>query len=136
MCALTGSSTLTSARSAGPASRSSPTASPIIRTYRSKPTPAMWPDCSPPSRLPAPRISRSLSATYIPAPISVCCAMVASRSCRLGQRLLRREQEIGVGPLTAPADPAAQLMELGQPVDVGAVHDQRVGVGDVQPRLD
>ena len=54
---------------------------PRARTYRSKPTPAMCPDCSPPSRFPAPRISRSFSATYIPAPISVCRATVASRSC-------------------------------------------------------
>ena len=41
----------------------------------------MCPDCSPPSRLPAPRISRSFIATAIPAPRSACCAMVASRSC-------------------------------------------------------
>ena len=50
-----------------------PRASPTSRTYRSKPTPAMCPDCSPPSRLPAPRISRSFIATAMPAPSSVCC---------------------------------------------------------------
>ena len=81
MCALTGSSTRTSGFSAGPSPFSSLTASPIIRTYRSNPTPAMCPDCSPPSRLPAPRISRSFMATYMPAPTSVCWATVASRSC-------------------------------------------------------
>ena len=59
----------------------SATASPTIRTYRSKPTPSMCPDCSPPSRFPAPRISRSFIATHMPAPSSVCWAMVASRSC-------------------------------------------------------
>ncbi|SCG06148.1 hypothetical protein GA0115255_121173 [Streptomyces sp. Ncost-T6T-2b] len=57
-----------------------------MRTYRSKPTPAMWPDCSPPSRLPAPRISRSFIATYMPAPISVCWAIVARRSWAVSVR--------------------------------------------------
>src|SRR6267154_1628231 len=105
MCALTGSSTRTSGRSAGPSPRISCTASPIMRTYRSNPTPAMCPDCSPPSRLPAPRISRSFIATNMPA-------------------------------LPAPADPAAQLVQLREPVRVGPVHDQRVGVRYVQAGLD
>src|SRR5215470_9895694 len=87
MCASTGSSTLTSARSAGPSPFISWTASPIIRTYRSNPTPAMCPDCSPPTAFPA------------------------------------------------PADPAAQLVQLGQAIRVGPVHDQGVGVRDVQAGL-
>ncbi len=51
----------------------------------------------------------------------------------LGQRLLRREQEVRVGPFAAAPDPAPQLVQLRQPVDVGAIHDQGVGVRDVEP---
>ena len=51
------------------------------REYRSKPTAAIWPLCSAPSRLPAPRISRSFIATAMPDPRSVFAAIVASRSC-------------------------------------------------------
>ena len=32
----------------------------------------------------------------------------------LGERLVRRVEEVGVGPLAAAADPAAQLVQLGQ----------------------
>ena len=120
---------------AGPSPRSSRTASPIIFTYRSKPTAATCPDCSPPSRLPAPRISRSFIAMCMPAPIPVCCGDGGQPLVRrLGQRLLRRVQEVGVAALPAAADPAAQLVQGGQPVGVGPVHDQRVGVRDVQAR--
>ena len=97
----------------------------------------MWPDCSPPSRLPAPRISRSFIATYMPAPSSVCWAMVASRSCAvLGERLLPRVEEVRVRPLAAAADPAADLVQLGQAEQVGPLDDQRVGVRDVDAGLD
>ena len=97
----------------------------------------MWPDCSPPSRLPAPRISRSFIATYMPAPSSVCWAMVASRSwaCSVSG-LLRRVQEVRVRPLAATADPAADLVQLGQAEQVGPLHDEGVGVGDVDAGLD
>ena len=54
----------------------------------------------------------------------------------LGERVLRREQEVGVAALAAAADPAAQLVQLGEPERVAALDDQRVGVGDVQPVLD
>ena len=54
----------------------------------------------------------------------------------LGQRLLRRVEEVGVRPLAAAADPAAQLVQLGEAEVVGALHDQRVGVGDVEAGLD
>src|SRR5579863_2818791 len=54
----------------------------------------------------------------------------------LGQGRLGRVQEVGVGPLRAAADPAADLMQLGQAVHVGAVDDERVGVRDVQARFD
>jgi hypothetical protein len=48
--------------------RNSRTVSSSIRTYISKPTALMWPCCSPPSRLPAPRSSRSSAAILNPRP--------------------------------------------------------------------
>ena len=54
----------------------------------------------------------------------------------LGQRLLRRVEEVGVGPLPGPADPAAELVQLGEAEGVGALDDHRVGVGDVEAGLD
>src|SRR5206468_12460429 len=51
---------------------------------------------------------------------------------RLGQGALGRVEEVRVGALAAAADPAAQLVQLGQAVHVGPVDDQGVGVGDVQ----
>ena len=85
------------ARAAGgrrPAARSSPPARPPTRRRGTRPRPRRraarrgrsrrrrcGPDCSPPSRLPAPRISRSFIATAMPAPRSECWAIVASRSC-------------------------------------------------------
>ena len=54
----------------------------------------------------------------------------------LGERLLRRVEEVGVGPLAGSADAAAQLVELGEPEGVGALDDHRVGVGDVEAGLD
>ena len=37
----------------------------------------------------------------------------------LGERLLRRVEEVGVAALAAPADPAAQLVQLGEAEGVG-----------------
>src|SRR2546430_8366485 len=50
--------------------------------------------------------------------------------------LFRSVQEVGVAALAAAAHPAAQLVQRGQPVGVGPVHDQRVGARDVQAVLD
>ncbi len=55
---------------------------------------------------------------------------------RLGQRLLRRVQHVGVPALPAPAHPAAQLVQLGEAEGVAALDDQGVGIGDVDPGLD
>lgn len=55
---------------------------------------------------------------------------------RLGERLLRRVEEVGVAPVAATADTAAQLVELGEAEVVAALHDQGVGVGDVDAGLD
>ena len=50
--------------------------------------------------------------------------------------VLARNQQIGVGLLARAPDPAAQLIELGQAEMIGAVDDHRVGVGDIEARLD
>ena len=54
----------------------------------------------------------------------------------LRERLLRRVEEVGVAALAAAAHPAAQLVQLGQAEGVAALHDQCVGVGDVDAGLD
>jgi hypothetical protein len=54
----------------------------------------------------------------------------------LGQRGGARVQEVGVGALAAAAHAAADLVELGQAEDVRALDDQRVGLRDVDARLD
>ena len=46
--------------------------------------------------------------------------------------LLRRQREQRIGPQLGATDAAAQLIELGKAEHVGAVHDQRVGVGDIE----
>ena len=50
----------------------------------------------------------------------------------LGQRLVARVEEVRVGAFAASSDAPAQLVKLGQAEGVGAVHDERVRVGDVQ----
>ena len=97
----------------------------------------MWPDCSSPSRLPAPRMSRSCEASWKPG---------AERVERLehlqpplglrGDALVRRQREQRIGARLGAPDPAAQLIELRQAEHVGAMHDQRVGGRDVEPGLD
>ena len=54
----------------------------------------------------------------------------------LGHGLAGVVEEVGVGALPAASHPAAQLMELGEPEAVGPVHNQRVGVGNIQAGLD
>ena len=76
-------------------------------------------------------------AICMPAPRSVWLAMVGQPVVRgLGQRLLRRVEEVAVGALAAAADAAAQLVQLAEAEAVGALDDQGVGVGDVQAGLD
>ncbi len=55
---------------------------------------------------------------------------------RLGQRLVFVVQEVGVGPLATSTDATAQLVQLREPVLVGAIDDERVRVGDVEAGLD
>ena len=45
-------------------------------------------------------------------------------------------EQVGVGAPARAPDAPAQLVELGEAERVGAVDDDRVGVGDVEPRFD
>ena len=47
-----------------------------------------------------------------------------------------RDQEIGVGLTGRPPDPPPELVELGQPAEVGPVHDEGVDERDVDAVLD
>ena len=106
-------------------------------TYRSRPTASMCPLCSPPSRLPAPRSSRSRAAMRKPAPELGELADGGQPLARdLGQHRVRRHQQVRVGAAVRAADAAAELVELGEAVAVGAVHDHGVGAGDVEAVLD
>ena len=49
---------------------------------------------------------------------------------------LAREQQICVGFMLSASDPAAQLIEIGKPKPIGAVNNNGVGVGNIQPTLD
>ena len=60
--------------------------------------------------------------------LGVACDGLQAVMRRLGERFLGREQEVGVGPFAAAADPAPQLMQLRETEQVGALNDQRVGI--------
>ena len=95
------------------------------------------------------RVSRLLAAQQAPgaAQLEVAQGDAIARS-QIGmmlehpQTFLRRRlhevrhDQVAIGAaVTAPHAPA-QLVELGEPELIRPVHDHRVGVGDVQPRLD
>ena len=66
-----------------------------MRAYASNPTAAMWPDCSAPSMLPAPRISRSFIAIWNPAAERLVRADRGEPLARLlGHLPLGREEEV------------------------------------------
>ena len=54
----------------------------------------------------------------------------------LGQDAVGGVEQVGVGPLAAPADPAPQLVELAQPEQVGPLDDERVHRRHVDAGLD
>ncbi len=54
----------------------------------------------------------------------------------VGQASLAGDQQVGVGAPVGAADPAAQLIELGEAETVGAVDDDGVGARDVEAVLD
>ena len=53
-----------------------------------------------------------------------------------GEHPVDRVEQVGVGPLSGPAHPAPELVELAQPQQVGPVDHQRVDRRHVDPRLD
>ena len=56
---------------------------------------------------------------------------------RVGRdRLVRLEQQISISPVLVAADPAAELVQIGQAVFVSLVDEDRVHVGDIKPALD
>ena len=50
----------------------------------------------------------------------------------LGKRLVAGVEEVRVGAFAASSNAPAQLVELRQAEGVGAVHDERIRVGNVQ----
>ena len=54
----------------------------------------------------------------------------------LGQHHVGRVEQVGVGPLAAAPDPAAQLVQLAEAEQVGALDDERVHRRHVDARLD
>ncbi len=81
-------------------------------------------------------MSRSCEASWKPAPRVVQRLQHLQPPLRLRRDLLlRRQRQQRIGAQLRAADAAAQLVELGQAEHVGAVHDQRVGVRDVEPGL-
>jgi len=54
---------------------------------------------------------------------------------RLRHSLFRTVEEVGVGTLPASPHPAAQLVQLREPEPVRVLHDQGVGVRDIQAGL-
>ena len=97
----------------------------------------MCPLCSPPSRLPAPRSSRSSAAILNPAPRSLNSFSAASlRRARLAQVAIRRNQQVSIRATIGTPHPPAQLVELRQAMPVGAIDDDGVTEWDVEPVLD
>src|SRR5215208_984148 len=45
-------------------------------------------------------------------------------------------EKVGICPSRATSHTSAQLVELGQTERIGAIHDERIGVGDIQARFD
>ena len=106
-------------------------AAPRSRTRSARRSPAS-PACRVPASWPGPRSSRSASATSKPSAVR---ARTASRSRASGD---------GRGPVSsrqcaacgAPADPAAQLVELREPEALGALDEHHGRLGNVEADLD
>ena len=106
------------------------------RRSRNRPAP-MKPDCAAPSRLPAPRISRSRIAICRPDPeMGELANRFEPRLGIFGQRLVRLIEQIRIRLMVRAPDASAQLIELREAELVGVVDDDRVDVGDVDPVLD
>ena len=72
-----------------------------------------------------------------PAPIWLNSSIARSRLAAVVERcLLGIDQQIAIGPVLVASHAAAQLMQVGQPVAIGLVDEDRVGVGNVETALD
>ena len=103
----------------------------------SKPTAAMCPCCSAPSRFSGSPDLQVHAAIRNPEPSSLNSCRALRRFRAVGvSTVRRRDQEIGIGPPVGAPHPAPELVELGQAEAVGPVDDDGVDVGDVEPVLD
>src|SRR6185437_6960965 len=53
-----------------------------------------------------------------------------------GERAFIRDEEVGVGLLSAASDPSTQLVQLRQAEQISPIDDDGVGVGNVESGLD
>ena len=96
----------------------------------------MWPDWSEPKQVArAPDLEVAHGDLEARAQLGVLADGAQALVGLLGEDPVRRVEQVGVGPLAAPAHPAPDLVQLTQPEQVGPVHDQRVDRGHVDPRL-
>ena len=90
-----------------------------------------------PSRLPAPRISRSRMAILKPEPNSANSRMALEPLLRHLRRVpCPAEGQIGIGVAAGAPHAAADLVQLGQAEAVGVLDDEGVDVRDVDAGLD
>ena len=94
----------------------------------------MRPDWRVPSSSPAPRSSRSTSASWKPS--AGLDERLQPGDGRLRQLLLRPRDEQAVRLLRAPPHAAAELVQLGEPEAVGLLHDHDRRVRHVDADLD
>ena len=100
------------------------------RAYRK----SVRPDWRLPSNSPAPRSSRSTSASWKPSDVSTSASRRGDR--RLRQLFPGSRHEQAVRLLRPTPYPAAQLVELGEAEAVGFLHDHDRRVGHVDADLD
>ena len=99
--------------------------------YSSKPTSLMWPDCSSPSRLPAPDVQVVRGQLEAGAQLVQALDDVQPLG-GLAQLLLGRQGEVGVAaPCRGRSARAAGTAATGRSGQ--AVHDQGIGGGHIQP---
>ncbi len=96
----------------------------------------MCPCCSPPSRLPAPRSSRSRAAILNPAPRSLNSFKAARRLRAISvSSVSGSHQQITIRAPVRPSHASAQLIQLRQAVLFRVLDDHGVGERDIEPVL-
>ncbi len=98
---------------------------------------AMWPDWSRPEQVAGPPdLQVAQGDLEAGAELGVVPDGPQTLVGLLGEHPVDRMEQVGVGPLPGPADPAPELVELAQAEQVGPVHHQGVDGGHVDARLD